>query len=81
MPTVDTSGSSSQSALFSCLSCSWADEGFLGVRLKDLLRGGMLWCLVSNYMLDFRWLLSACPELHGVPRIVLVHGEKPGGER
>ncbi|KAL4859226.1 Acyl-coenzyme A oxidase [Chlorella vulgaris] len=60
---------------------SWADEGFLGVRLKDLLRGGMLWCLVSNYMLDFRWLLSACPELHGVPRIVLVHGEKPGGER
>jgi hypothetical protein len=41
----------------------------------------MLWCLVSNYMLDFRWLLSACPELHGVPGIVLVHGEKPGGER
>lgn len=39
----------------------------------------MRWCLVSNYMLDLAWLLSACPELAAVPCLVLVHGEKSGG--
>lgn len=35
----------------------------------------MKWCLVSNYMLDMRWLLSACPDLLTVPKLLVVHGE------
>lgn len=57
---------------------SWANEGFLGVRLADLVRGPMKFVLVSNYMLDFKWLLSACPDLHNAQRLLLVHGEGPG---
>ncbi|GAB4821749.1 hypothetical protein N2152v2_008795 [Parachlorella kessleri] len=53
----------------------WANEGFLGLRLADLVRGEMKWALVSNYMVDLRWLLSACPDLARAQRLILVHGE------
>jgi len=53
----------------------WANEGFLGFQFSKVVRGPISWALISNYMLDFRWLLSACPELQQVPRVVIVHGE------
>lgn len=28
----------------------WANEGFLGVKLADLIRGDMEWILISNYV-------------------------------
>lgn len=56
---------------------AWANEGFLGFKFADAVTGpGMKWALVSNYMLDFPWLLSACPDLQTVPRLLIVHGEK-----
>ncbi|PRW59620.1 tyrosyl-DNA phosphodiesterase 1 [Chlorella sorokiniana] len=57
---------------------AWANEGFLGVRLADLVRGPMKFVLASNYMMDFKWLLSACPDLRNVQRLLLVHGERAG---
>lgn len=65
-------------ALHAAASCSWANEGFLGVGLAYLVRGDMRWCLISNYMLDFAWLLSACPDLARAPRLLVVHGEHAG---
>jgi hypothetical protein len=38
----------------------------------------MRWALVSNYMLDLPWLLSACPDLTRAQRLVVVHGERAG---
>lgn len=64
--------------LGSSLPCSWANEGFLGVGLADLVRGPMKLVLASNYMMDFKWLLSACPDLRNAQRLLLVHGERAG---
>ena len=58
---------------------SWGNEGFLGVKLADLVRGPMKWVLASNYMMDLGWLLSACPDLARAERLLLVHGERAGG--
>ena len=33
---------------------------------------------ISNFQVDFAWLLSACPELSGAGRVVLAHGLQPG---
>lgn len=44
--------------------------------LKNVVCGDMIWVLVSNYMVDFRWLLSACPDLKKAGEVLLVHGEK-----
>lgn len=54
----------------------WANQGFLGLKLGDLVRGSMQWALISNYMIDFAWLLSACPDLLTAGKLVVVHGEK-----
>lgn len=52
-------------------------RGMLGVRLRDLLSGeGMRWVLISNYMIDVPWLMSACPALASAEKLVFVHGEK-----
>ena len=53
----------------------WANEGFLGASLPNLVSGPIQLALISNYMVDFTWLLSACPALNAVPSVVLVHGE------
>lgn len=44
--------------------------------LSSVVCGDMKWVLVSNYMVDFRWLLSRCPDLMKAEQILLVHGEK-----
>lgn len=49
----------------------------LGVRLRDLLQGPFRWALLSNYMIDTRWLLSAVPALLRPDlRLLIVHGER-----
>jgi tyrosyl-DNA phosphodiesterase-1 len=57
---------------------AWANEGFLGTALPDLVQPGVRWGVVSNYMVDLKWLLSACPALASAERLVLVHGERGG---
>lgn len=47
-----------------------------GMTLGQVVCGEMKWVLVSNYMVDFRWLLSSCPDLMDAKEIMLVHGEK-----
>lgn len=41
------------------------NEGCLGVRLRDLVveGPGLQLALVSNYMVDMAWLLTACRDL------------------
>ena len=49
----------------------------LGSRLADVLGGGHVrWMLVSNYMIDVGWLLSAVPSILSADHVVLVHGER-----
>ncbi len=52
-------------------------SGMLGARLADVLGGGHVrWMLISNYMLDLCWLLSAVPSILDAEQVVLVHGER-----
>lgn len=51
---------------------AWANRG---CQISDIVRGDLQWCILTNYMIDLEWLLSACPILYHVPRVVLVHGE------
>ena len=52
-------------------------RGMLGVRLADVLGGGHVrWMLISNYMIDVGWLLSAVPSILAADRVMLVHGER-----
>lgn len=48
----------------------------MGIRLRDVVQGDMKWIMVSNYMIDLGWLLSACPDLMHAKRIAIVHGER-----
>ena len=49
----------------------------LGARLADVLGGGHVrWMLISNYMIDVGWLLSAVPSILSANKVVLVHGER-----
>jgi tyrosyl-DNA phosphodiesterase-1 len=52
----------------------WGNEGFLGATLQDLVSGPIQWALVSNFGLDIKWLLDACPSLADAPEVVVVHG-------
>ncbi|KFM28974.1 Tyrosyl-DNA phosphodiesterase 1 [Auxenochlorella protothecoides] len=54
---------------------TWANEGSLGIKLSEVVAGPMRTVLISNYMLDFAWLLSACPDLARAERLIIVHGE------
>lgn len=52
-------------------------SGMLGARLADVLGGAPVhWMLISNYMIDVGWLLSAVPSILAADRVVLVHGER-----
>ncbi|EIE25781.1 tyrosyl-DNA phosphodiesterase [Coccomyxa subellipsoidea C-169] len=52
-------------------------RGALGTQLKDLLSGGpMRWLLISNFMIDMRWFVSAAPSVLDADRVTVVHGEK-----
>ena len=53
------------------LSC----RGVMGISLSDLIDQGAKWVLVSNYMIDMVWLLSAVPALLSAEQLVFVHGQ------
>eukprot|EP00850_Spirogloea_muscicola_P009649 SM000054S18135 [mRNA] locus=s54:592783:596977:+ [translate_table: standard] len=40
-----------------------------------LSQGDIQWAVLSNYMVDLKWLLPACPLLRRIRRVVMVHGE------
>ncbi|XP_024530041.1 tyrosyl-DNA phosphodiesterase 1 [Selaginella moellendorffii] len=51
----------------------WANAGC--VRISDVIKGDVLVAILSNYMVDIEWLLSACPLLRSIPQVVMIHGE------
>ncbi len=57
-------------------------RGALGTQLKDLLSGGPIrWLLISNFMIDMRWFVSAAPSVLDADRVTVVHGEKSNPTR
>ena len=48
----------------------------MGLKLRDILPGDLGAVLVSNYMIDMPWLLSAIPALACAAPLVIVHGER-----
>ncbi|GMH07788.1 hypothetical protein Nepgr_009628 [Nepenthes gracilis] len=45
------------------------------VSIEAVIQGNVLVAILSNYMVDTDWLLSACPKLSKVPHVLVVHGE------
>nr|XP_009761553.1 PREDICTED: tyrosyl-DNA phosphodiesterase 1-like isoform X2 [Nicotiana sylvestris] len=41
-------------------------------------KGNVLVAILSNYMVDMDWLLSACPALKRIPNVLIIHGEGDG---
>lgn len=52
---------------------TWANTR--SVSISDVIQGNVLVAILSNYMVDIDWLLSACPILRTIPRVLLIHGE------
>jgi hypothetical protein len=53
------------------------NHGAFGVKLRQLVCGDMQLALISNYMINLTWLLSACPELSNAQKLIVVHGMDP----
>ena len=56
----------------------WANEGFLGIQLGDVVCGKIEWALISNYKIDLSYLLTACPDLKKAGELHIVHGMTAG---
>ncbi|KAL2244896.1 UNVERIFIED_CONTAM: Tyrosyl-DNA phosphodiesterase 1 [Sesamum indicum] len=54
----------------------WANTN--AVSISDVIQGDVLIAILSNYMVDTDWLLSACPILRRVPHVLVIHGEGDG---
>ncbi|KAI3456414.1 hypothetical protein Pfo_013077 [Paulownia fortunei] len=54
----------------------WANTN--AVSISDVIQGNVLLAILSNYMVDVDWLLSACPMLKRVPHVLVIHGEGDG---
>ncbi|KAL8143841.1 hypothetical protein V2J09_016873 [Rumex salicifolius] len=54
----------------------WANTSC--VSIADVIQGDVLVAILSNYMVDLDWLLSASPMLKKVPHVLVVHGEGDG---
>ncbi|KAL0398727.1 UNVERIFIED_CONTAM: Tyrosyl-DNA phosphodiesterase 1 [Sesamum radiatum] len=54
----------------------WANTN--AVSISDVIQGDVLLAILSNYMVDIDWLLSACPNLKRVPNVLVIHGEGDG---
>ncbi|XAR53762.1 Phosphodiesterase I [Bertholletia excelsa] len=52
---------------------AWANTS--SVSVQDVIQGNVLIAVLSNYMVDMDWLLSACPTLIKVPHVLVIHGE------
>eukprot|EP00892_Ulva_mutabilis_P008980 jgi/Ulvmu1/6454/UM003_0084.1 len=57
------------------------NHGCFGVKLRQVVCGNIELAIVSNYMMDVKWLMSACPDLRRARRLVLLHGEARGRMR
>nr|XP_043610213.1 tyrosyl-DNA phosphodiesterase 1 [Erigeron canadensis] len=55
---------------------SWANTS--SVSVGDVIQGNVLVAVLSNYMVDIDWLISACPTLKNIPHVLVVHGESDG---
>ncbi|XP_011629341.1 tyrosyl-DNA phosphodiesterase 1 isoform X1 [Amborella trichopoda] len=54
----------------------WANTS--SVKIRDVIQGNVLFAILSNYMVDLDWLLSACPMLKRISHVLVVHGESGG---
>ncbi|KAJ0983320.1 hypothetical protein J5N97_011575 [Dioscorea zingiberensis] len=52
---------------------AWANTS--SVTIKDVIQGDVLVAILSNYMVDIDWLLSACPTMKKIPHVLVLHGE------
>ncbi|CAL9121280.1 unnamed protein product [Musa textilis] len=57
---------------------AWANSS--SVTIGDVIQGNVLFAILSNYMVDIDWLISACPSLRKVPHVLVVHGESGATE-
>ncbi|CAL5412027.1 unnamed protein product [Camellia sinensis] len=55
---------------------AWANTS--SVSIGDVIEGNVVMAVLSNYMVDMDWLISACPTLKKVPRVLVIHGESDG---
>ncbi|EXB31386.1 Tyrosyl-DNA phosphodiesterase 1 [Morus notabilis] len=54
----------------------WANTSC--VSIEDVIQGDILFAVLSNYMVDIDWLLSASPLLSKIPKVLVVNGEGDG---
>ncbi|XP_022720583.1 tyrosyl-DNA phosphodiesterase 1 isoform X2 [Durio zibethinus] len=52
---------------------AWANTN--SVSIGDVIQGDVLLVVLSNYMVDIDWLMSACPILAKIPYVLVIHGE------
>ncbi|KAL6657929.1 hypothetical protein ACP70R_005709 [Stipagrostis hirtigluma subsp. patula] len=52
---------------------SWTNTS--AVTIEDVIQGDVRLAVLSNYMVDIDWLLTACPSLRKVPHVLVIHGE------
>ncbi|XP_015695427.1 tyrosyl-DNA phosphodiesterase 1 isoform X2 [Oryza brachyantha] len=52
---------------------SWTNTS--SVTIQDVIQGEVLLAVLSNYMVDIEWLLTACPSLRKVRHVLVIHGE------
>ncbi|KMZ72271.1 putative Tyrosyl-DNA phosphodiesterase [Zostera marina] len=55
----------------------WANTS--SVSIGDVIQGNIQVAILSTYMVDLDWLLSACPALKNIPHVLLIHGESDAG--
>ncbi|XP_057962468.1 tyrosyl-DNA phosphodiesterase 1 isoform X2 [Malania oleifera] len=55
---------------------AWANTS--SVSIGDVVQGEVVLAVLSNYMVDIDWLISACPTLKKVPHVLVIHGEGDG---
>jgi hypothetical protein len=51
------------------------NHGAFGLKLRQVVKGAIKLAVVSNFMIDFKWLISACPDLLNASQVVLLHGD------
>ncbi|CAH2072705.1 unnamed protein product [Thlaspi arvense] len=54
----------------------WANTSC--VSINDVIEGDVVAAILSNYMVDVDWLVSACPKLASIPQVMVIHGEGDG---
>ncbi|VVB14553.1 unnamed protein product [Arabis nemorensis] len=54
----------------------WANTSC--VSITDVIEGDVVAAILSNYMVDIDWLMSACPKLANIPQVMVIHGEGDG---